>query len=118
MIRRPPISTQRRSSAASDVYKRQVLSAEAVSATEVKLSYATNNVTNATIFRDSDKVVTVGSGNVSGVYNDKDLAPDTVFVYTLRNGDTIGATKLAEATVGTPKPVSYTHLTLPTIFSV
>ncbi|MBA7592061.1 hypothetical protein ES708_34234 [subsurface metagenome] len=78
------------------------LSAEVVDPTTVKLNYSYSNGTNVSLFRDSDLVITFGSGSGSGVYTDEGLAPDTVFNYTLRNGATIGSTLLASATVGTP----------------
>jgi len=79
------------------------LSAEATGATTVSLNYSYANGSSVSLFRDSDKVTTFGSGSNSGVYIDEDLAPDTVYHYSLRNGDTIGSTLLAEATVGTPE---------------
>ena len=78
------------------------LSAEVVDPTTVKLNYSYKNGSSVTLFRDSDLVSTFGSGTDSGIYTDEGLAPDTVFVYTLRNGATIGSTLLATATVGTP----------------
>ena len=79
------------------------LSAAAASPTAVNLNYSYANGSSVSLFRDSDLVITFGSGGGSGVYNDTELAPDTVFVYTLRNGTLIGSTLLASATVGTPE---------------
>ena len=78
------------------------LSANVVDPTTVSLNYSYQNGLSVSLFRDSDLVTTFGSGSGSGVYEDGGLAPDTVFVYTLRNGATIGSTLLATATVGTP----------------
>jgi len=77
------------------------LSANATSPTTVSLNYSFQNGSAVSIFRDSNLLYTDGSTN-SGVLVDI-VEPDTVFVYTLRNGATIGSTLLASATVGTPQ---------------
>jgi len=77
------------------------LSANATSPTTVSLNYSYKNGSSVTLFRDSDLVITFGSGTNSGVYEDT-VDPDTVYVYTLRNGATIGSKLLASATIGTP----------------
>ena len=63
MIRRPPISTQSRSSAASDVYKRQSLyvAVTACSKIDYKINdaYETAAITGITLYAVSDKPVNI-----------------------------------------------------------
>ena len=78
------------------------LSGDVTAPTTIDLNYTYINGTSVSLFRDSDLVITFGSGNGAGVYNDTGLAPDTEFTYTLRNGTTIGSALLATAILGTP----------------
>ena len=56
-----------------------------------------------------DKEISIGSGNITK------QADGTV---TVQMGETIVMTAVVAATKGREGPVSYTHLTLPTIYSV
>src|SRR5450756_2891122 len=104
MIRRPPRSTQSRSSAASDVYKRQLAAAVRALPT---------------------------TGWTGGFFGRRDAAMLTLAAAPLP-WTALAGLRTTEVTVAAgvlhlpgghrlpaaPDPVSYTHLTLPTIYSV
>ena len=98
MIRRPPRSTQSRSSAASDVYKRQTLCIAwyeelygfGYPAETLKAQYV---------------------GNVAEQFK-------ALVAAATKLQNTYGNWKMPYGEVNRLQPVSYTHLTLPTIYSV
>src|SRR5450756_2749569 len=137
MIRRPPRSTQSRSSAASDVYKRQDYIHLGV--IEWRKAYAEHEKMGkkAILFvmtddtRNCDDVAEYLEGNYP------DLKDAVLVIHTKSNGEISESTsgkskeeldelrKQASSIdgLGSPykaiiSPVSYTHLTLPTIYSV
>lgn len=67
----------------------------------ITLSYDAENVTNASIFRGSTRIRTVGSGNVFGTYRDTGLSPDTSYVYYLRDGRYTSSDRLARVVCST-----------------
>ena len=134
MLRRPPRSTQSRSSAASDVYKRQVIeSAEVHTQTaNLDLVISTDGSEKARIRSDAQTlqdrnrimklrarqhidftgIMTAGgpTTNVRSRWNMTIRKPTTV--YKRRNDIALDTSEVDLETV------SYTHLTLPTIYSV
>src|SRR5665809_152361 len=99
MIRRPPKSTQSRSSAASDVYKRQ--------------DHAYLEPTLGALDLRADKN-DQGHQRAADNEDDKAGAPDLLGAQS-RGGEHDGERGQEQCRV---TPVSYTHLTLPTIYSV
>src|SRR5450756_2886783 len=107
MIRRPPRSTQSRSSAASDVYKRQVY--------EILIDFVgrilgQNPALFASIQMNADRSV-----------REAFLTQCAALVEIINANDSaafIATMKRAAKHFGDAEPVSYTHLTLPTIYSV
>ena len=84
MIRRPPRSTQSRSSAASDVYKRQVLNghtnvapatARAVADAIITTGYVPNRAARSLRVQSTDTVVLVAREKVDVFYNEPTLSP-------------------------------------------
>src|SRR5659263_718399 len=96
IIRRPPRSTQSRSSAASDVYKRQLPEVRGDPVDEGRLP---------------------GAG---GTRHPEDVGAPRVPVQFLQGADRRGdlVVQVPHQPRRGPGAVSYTHLTLPTIYSV
>src|SRR5450756_3170018 len=107
MIRRPPRSTQSRSSAASDVYKRQ---ASGIAGAALGLSYllrAIGDSSSGQRLQWLSWLSPIGWGQQV-----RPFAGERWWVMTLLFGVAVALAAGAYA------PVSYTHLTLPTIYSV
>ena len=122
MIRRPAISTQGRSSAASDVYKRQALRDEALAVASSPTG-SRNEQLNRSAFS-LGQFVSAGvlsevevSRELSRAAMNAGLEPDEID-RTIRSGLESGARHPREIPSQETIPVSYTHLTLPTIYSV
>src|SRR5450756_970187 len=128
MIRRPPRSTQSRSSAASDVYKRQddvlevapldvfhhqvvgaVLDAPVVDVDDIGLVEVGGGL--GLLAEPGDEHLVFGELGVE--YLHRDCAAEQVVAGPVDIGHAARADQLFELI-----PVSYTHLTLPTIYSV
>src|SRR5450756_3102578 len=114
MIRRPPRSTQSRSSAASDVYKRQIQSAAIpplIEGHDVFAQAATGTGKTAAFALPILNAIAAASA--------RGVAPSALILVPTREL----AMQLAEAVhkygreMNVRVPVSYTHLTLPTIYS-
>src|SRR5450756_2843426 len=115
MIRRPPRSTQSRSSAASDVYKRQGLLLDLASNFVTVLARLTHGVVTSGsavlgVFGVSWTLLTA-VGRAAVVVTTTGAAPMLIVANLLvASAAFFGLTRLLA-------PVSYTHLTLPTIYS-
>ena len=122
MIRRPPRSTQSRSSAASDVYKRQYVSDSYVSTSRLNdLPTRYCNV-HAMLYDRSNYYTSRMKEEYIGVLGSGDCNHIT-FPFTVYNESHFGAQVYvhdpdSNEYSDTSRAVSYTHLTLPTIYSV
>ena len=117
MIRRPPRSTQSRSSAASDVYKRQV-DTFVIEWHQVK-RYGTSDYETFEIITKRDNSIKIQYKKISNVNSATvgiENSNGTLGVQYICNG--IGNPLSNESMIFYTTPVSYTHLTLPTIYSV
>src|SRR5450756_2914683 len=129
MIRRPPRSTQSRSSAASDVYKRQVrdeprLRRAFEADLDVVVHAAALKQVPACEYNPFEAIKTnvLGAQNVINAAIDTGV-PKVIALSTDKAVNPInlyGATKLCaeKLFIQGNSSVSYTHLTLPTIYSV
>src|SRR5450756_2811728 len=134
MIRRPPRSTQSRSSAASDVYKRQVVeslldgfhvsahSRLAISVNGRPLPSATNEavIVTARPAKILEYSVQVDDHEVDVLRADGAIVatPTGSTAYAMSAGGPIMDPQVGAFLFVPLAPVSYTHLTLPTIYSV
>ncbi len=78
----------------------------------ITLFYDVENATNASIFRGSTRIRTVGSGDRSGTYRDTGLSPDTSYVYYLRNGRSTSSERLARVVCRTDSEEKEEELTV------
>jgi len=62
------------------------LSAATIDANTVDLIYTFNDGVNVSLFRDGERITSLGSGAGSGTYRNTGLSPDTSYSYALRNG--------------------------------
>ena len=132
MIRRPPRSTQSRSSAASDVYKRQILMP--ITTPLVKVNAVRNLKATVILFGDNydetykealriseernlcfihpfdDPEVIAGQGTIAIELEQQVNEPPEAIYVAVGGGGLIAGISIYT--------VSYTHLTLPTIYSV
>src|SRR5450756_2500704 len=129
MIRRPPRSTQSRSSAASDVYKRQFLIEEPMAAA-LGAGLPVSEPTGSMVVDIGGGTTEVGVISLGGlVYQGSvrvggDKFDEAIINYVRRNyGMLIGeaTAEQVKKAIGSAFPgseaVSYTHLTLPTLYS-
>mgnify|MGYP002684379240 CR=1 FL=1 len=137
MIRRPPRSTQSRSSAASDVYKRQALNKAIHSEKDIAFSELKQFIErletprNIILLVPAGKIVDFVLQDLKTYWGENDVIVDcgnSHFTDTQRRLDELANSKVhfmgmgisggeAGARYGA-STVSYTHLTLPTIYSV
>src|SRR5450756_317672 len=120
MIRRPPRSTQSRSSAASDVYKRQVCMEDVLD-----VYHAPYDPQCPLICMDESNKQLVGEVHAPlapapgrGQIIDHEYVRNGVAEIFLEVEPLTGRRHVAITEHRTRKAVSYTHLTLPTIYSV
>ncbi len=78
----------------------------------ITLFYDVENATNASIFRGSTRIRTVGSGDRSGTYRDTGLSSDTSYVYYLRNGRSTSSERLARVVCSTKPEEKKEELTV------
>ncbi len=67
----------------------------------ITISYKTENAVNASLFRGSLGVKTIGSRNKSGTYVDTNLSPNKSYTFYLRNNITSNSQELARITCST-----------------
>src|SRR5450756_2702982 len=107
MIRRPPRSTQSRSSAASDVYKRQLLDRRSAHRALEVVAVASAQLA-------VQHLVALEVGNLEVL----EPVPDRIQALQVELGTLADLGHLTLGRVTHLAPRVYTHLTLPTIYSV